>query len=40
MDLNGFVYTEPDTEHEILDFKSDAIIGVRLWNPWMEVSVF
>lgn len=40
MDLNGFVYTESDTEHEILDFKSDAIIGVRLWNPWMEVSMF
>lgn len=35
LDLRSSTHTEPDTSYEILDSKPDAIIGVRIWSPWM-----
>lgn len=35
LDLRSFTHTEPDTGYETLDSKPDAIIGVRIWSPWM-----
>lgn len=35
LDLRSFTHIEPDTGYETLDSKPDAIIGVRIWSPWM-----